>query len=139
MSGIAFFDTNVLVYADDLSFPEKKEIAIDLQIRYRSTNQMAISVQVLQEYYNTLTRKQGVAPETVQRRVEILSGARVVGFTKEDVMASIELHRFRRISFWDAMIVHAARISRASILYTEDFQHGSTIAGVSIVNPFLNL
>ncbi|MEO8592248.1 MAG: PIN domain-containing protein [Candidatus Solibacter sp.] len=138
MSGIAFFDTNVLVYADDQESPEKQELAINLQLRYRPQNEMAVSLQVLQEYYNTLTRKLGIAPEIVQRKVELLGRARVVAFNVADIIASIELHRLHRVSFWDAMILHAARVSRASILYTEDLQHGSVIAGVSIVNPFLN-
>jgi predicted nucleic acid-binding protein len=55
------------------------------------------------------------------------------------VLASIELHRLQQTSFWDAMIVHAARISGAAVLYTEDLQHGSSISGVEIINPFAPL
>jgi predicted nucleic acid-binding protein len=53
------------------------------------------------------------------------------------VIAAIELHRLTRISFWDAMIVHAARLAGASVLYTEDLQHGAVLGGVPVVNPFL--
>jgi predicted nucleic acid-binding protein len=35
------------------------------------------------------------------------------------------------------MIVHAARLSGASVLYSEDLQHGSVLGGVPVVNPFL--
>jgi predicted nucleic acid-binding protein len=92
---------------------------------------------VLQEYFVAVTRKLGVDAELAQQKVQILSRGRVVRFAENDVIASIELHRLTRISFWDAMIVHAARIAGATKLYTEDLQHGSTIGGVSIVNPFL--
>lgn len=43
-----------------------------------------------------------------------------------------------RISFWDALIAHAARISGATVLYSEDFQAGAVLAGVRVVNPFSN-
>jgi len=137
MSEIAFFDTNVLIYTDDLANPEKQEVAVSLLNRYQRMNRVALSLQVLQEYFNTLTRKLRVDPEFAQSKVELLSQERVVCFKGADVISSIELHRLNRISFWDAMIVHAARISGASVLYTEDLQHGSTMAGVRIVNPFL--
>jgi predicted nucleic acid-binding protein len=50
---------------------------------------------------------------------------------------TIELHRLTRISFWNALIVHAARLSGAAVLYSEDLQYEATLGGVSIVNPFL--
>jgi predicted nucleic acid-binding protein len=40
------------------------------------------------------------------------------------------------ISFWDAMIVHAARLAGAEALYSEDSQSGSVIGGIPVVNPF---
>jgi predicted nucleic acid-binding protein len=63
----------------------------------------------------------------------------VVRFTERDVIAAIELHRLTRISFWDAMIVHAARVADVSVLYSEDLAHGSTLAGVAVRNPFAGL
>jgi predicted nucleic acid-binding protein len=39
-------------------------------------------------------------------------------------------------SFWDALILVAAVRSGATRLYTEDLQHGRTVLGVQIVNPF---
>jgi predicted nucleic acid-binding protein len=51
--------------------------------------------------------------------------------------AGLSDHRLTRISFWDALIVQAARIAGASVLYSEDLQHGATLGGISVVNPFL--
>ncbi len=133
---LAFFDTNVLVYADDDRNPEKQEIAIKLVTEHSRSRSLVISLQVLQEYYNTVTRKLGGDPMKAQRKVEILTQSRVIRFTESDIVASIELHRLHQISFWDAMIIHAARIAKASVLYSEDLGHGSTIAGVRIRNPF---
>ena len=137
MSGIAFFDTNILVYTDDDRSPEKQQRATVLLEDYRRRRAAVISLQVLQEYYATITRKFGVDVEHAQRKVELLAHGNVVRFEARDVIAAIELHRLTRISFWDAMIVHAARLAGASVLYTEDLQHGAVLGGVPVANPFL--
>jgi predicted nucleic acid-binding protein len=137
MSGLAFFDTNILIYADDASAPEKRERAISLVADHQRRNSLVISLQVLQEYFSAATRKLGVAAETAQRKVEVLARGKVVRFTERDVIAAIELHRLVRISFWDAMIVHAARAANVAVLYSEDLGHGSVLGGVAVRNPFL--
>ncbi len=136
MNGLAFFDTNVLVYADDASAPEKQSQAIALLADHLRRGTAVVSLQVLQEYFVAATRKLGVAPELAQRKVEILARARVVRFEPNDVIAAIELHRLTRISFWDALIVHAARSAGAQALYSEDLQAGAVLGGVRVVNPF---
>jgi predicted nucleic acid-binding protein len=139
MSGPAFFDTNILIYADDASAPEKQERAISLIAEHQRQKSSVISLQVLQEYFAAATRKLGVAAETSQRKVEILARGKVVRFTERDLIAAIELHRLIRISFWDAMIVHAARVANVAVLYSEDLGHGSVLAGVTVRNPFLGV
>ena len=137
MNRLAFFDTNVFLYADDASAPAKQARAIQLITDYQRSGLMVVSIQVLQEYFAAATRKLGVDPETAQQKVQLLTRARVVRFVEDDVIAAIELHRLNRISFWDAMIVHAARLAGADYLYSEDLQHGATLGGVRINNPFL--
>ena len=137
MNGLAFFDTNVLVYADDASSPEKQNRAIALLAEHLRRGTAVVSLQVLQEYFVAATRKLGVAPEMAQRKVEILARARVVRFEPGDVIAAIELHRLTRISFWDALIVHAARSAGVAALYSEDLQPGAVLGGVRVVNPFV--
>jgi predicted nucleic acid-binding protein len=136
MNGLAFFDTNVLVYQDDKSSPVKQGRALALFSDHFKKGTAALSLQVLQEYFNTATRKLNLAPDKAQRRVEIFSLANVVKFEVTDVISAIELHRLTNVSFWDALIIHAARVSGATVLYSEDFQHGSVLAGVQVVNPF---
>jgi predicted nucleic acid-binding protein len=135
----AFFDTNILVYADDAASPAKQARAISLFTEYWKHEAAVISLQVMQEYFSAATRKFGVTAETAQRKVELLARGRVVQFTGRDVISAIELHRLNRLSFWDAMIVHAARLANASVLYSEDMQHGVTLGGVRIENPFLGI
>jgi predicted nucleic acid-binding protein len=133
---VAFFDTNVLVYLDNSSLADKQLRADHLFTEHLKHGMAALSLQVLQEYYATATCKLGIDPHLAQRRVELLSLANVVRFETKDVIAAIELHRLQRISFWDALIIHAARLSGASVLYSEDFQHGTVLGGVRVVNPF---
>jgi len=136
MNGLAFFDTNVLVYADDAGSPKKRDRAIALFAEHLGQGTAVVSLQVLQEYFVAATRKLRVAPETAQRKVEILARGRVVRFQASDVIAAIELHRLTQISFWDALIVHAARSAGATLLYSEDLQPGAVLGGVRVVNPF---
>lgn len=134
---LVFFDTNILVYTEDARVPDKQRKATRLVEEHWLSDTAVLSLQVLQEYFATVTRKLNAPIERAQRRVEIFASAKVVRFETHDVIAAIELHRLVHVSFWDAMILHAARTSGAAALYSEDFQHGSFLAGVRIVNPFL--
>ena len=121
----AFFDTNIFLYADDKAAPRKQNQGLAI-----------VSLQVMQEYFVIATRKLGVDVELAQKKVEWMARLHVVRLVEEDVISAIELHRLHRISFWDAMIVHAARLGGAEVLYSEDLQDGASLAGVRIVNPF---
>jgi predicted nucleic acid-binding protein len=137
MKRLAFFDSNILVYADDASAPAKQGRAIALVTEYHRLGLAVISLQVMQEYFVAATKKLGVAAEVAQRKVELLSRFRVARILEGDVVAAIELHRLTGISFWDALIIRAATIAGAETLFSEDLQHGSTVGGVRIVNPFV--
>jgi predicted nucleic acid-binding protein len=63
-----------------------------------------------------------------------ISGAKAA--RPPDIISAIELHRLIRISFWDALIVHAARLAKVAVLYSEDLQPGAVLGGVRVVNPF---
>jgi|SRR5947209_17972531 len=134
---LTFFDTNILVYTEDSRVPQKQNRATRLIEEHLLADTAVLSLQVLQEYFATVTQKLHAPLERAQRRVEIFASAKVVRFEVSDIIAAIELRRLIQISFWDAMIIHAARLSGASVLYSEDFQHGSILGGVKVVNPFL--
>lgn len=136
MNDLAFFNTNVLVYADDKSSLVKQAKTITLFTEHLRKRTAVVSLQVLQEYFAAATRKLGLTAEAAQKKVESIARSRVIRFDSNDVILAIELHRLANISFWDALIVHAARLAGVSVLYSEDFQTGAVIAGVKIVNPF---
>jgi len=53
-----------------------------------------------------------------------------------DILAAIDLHRLHGFSFWDALILRAAKQSGCRVLFSEDFQPSRELDGVQIVNPF---
>ena len=55
----------------------------------------------------------------------------------DHILPAIDLTRLHSISFWDALIVQAAKAANCSILYTEDLQPGSVFEGLRIINPFV--
>jgi predicted nucleic acid-binding protein len=131
----SFFDTNVLVYADDQQDTAKQRRAIELFNEHRRSGTGVVSMQVLQEYFVTVTRKLQVDVRIARRRVELLSKFDVVVPEVSDVLAAIDLHRLHGISFWDAMILRCAKQAGCRILLSEDMQSTREIDGVQIVNP----
>lgn len=134
----SFLDINILVYTDDADAPQKSARAIDLVESALRSRKGVISTQVLQEYFATSTRKLGVAIEIAKERLKLFSRMSVIQIETDDIEAAIDLVQLHRLSFWDALIVQAARKGNCRVLLTEDLQHGQIMDGVRIVNPFQN-
>ena len=132
----SFLDTNVLIYADAGDEPAKQAIARDLIGEHLRSGTGVISTQVMQEYVSVALRKLKLPVELVRSRIALYQRIECVASSVTAVNGALDLHVLHRISFWDALIVHAARDSGCVQLLTEDMQAGSTIAGVRVVNPF---
>jgi predicted nucleic acid-binding protein len=133
-----FVDTNVLVYARDTADPAKQAQASEWIAYLWDRGEGRLSLQVLQEYYVTTTRKLRPGLEPEDARADVLDlAAWSPGVADTQMIAaawSIE-DRFG-LSFWDALIVAAAHVARCEVLLTEDLQHGMDLEGVRIVDPF---
>jgi predicted nucleic acid-binding protein len=136
MPARSFFDTNVLIYADDKADPAKQLRALDLVAEHRRARTGVVSLQVLQEYFVTVTRKLSVDARVARRKVELLAEFDVATPEVADILAAIDLHRLHEFSFWDALILRAAKQAGCSVLFSEDMQGARDIDGVRIVNPF---
>jgi predicted nucleic acid-binding protein len=136
MSVRSFFDTNIVVYADDQASPEKQRRAIDLVAEHRRAGTGVVSLQVLQEYFVAVTRKLGVDARVARRKVELLAEFDVATPELADILAAIDLHRLHGFSFWDALILRAAKQSGCRVLFSEDMQDRREVDGLQIVNPF---
>ncbi|CAN5902457.1 hypothetical protein BH11MYX2_BH11MYX2_40510 [soil metagenome] len=137
MSERTFFDTNIFVYADDLNEGPKCFRAQTLIEQYARTKTLVLSTQVMQEYFNAATRKMKVPAEFARWRVESMSRYDVVLNDAAIILGAIDLHRLNRISIWDALLIKAASSANCAVLLSEDLNHGQTIDGVRIENPFL--
>jgi predicted nucleic acid-binding protein len=137
MSARSFFNTNILIYADDKAAPAKQRRALDLVAEHRLAGTGVVSLQVLQEYFVTVTRKLHVDPRIARRKVELLAEFDVAAPDVGDILAAIDLHRLHGFSFWDALVLRSAKQSGCRILFSEDMQRAREIDGVHIVNPFL--
>lgn len=132
-----FVDTNVLLYAVS-PLPEeaaKRERAATLLRR----EGLALSVQVLQEFYSQVTGSKGhwnMSHEEAERSVRSLERLRVQPVTLRVLHAAMTLRERYRINYWDAAILAAARIAGCDTVYTEDLNDGQDYGGVRVVNPF---
>jgi predicted nucleic acid-binding protein len=138
MTAKRFLDTNVLLYSisDDPRDGIKRDIAIALVEQPDN----ALSVQVLQEFYVQATRASRPNPLPHETAVAFVR-TWTERFSIQDLTVSIldsalEIKAATRLSYWDAAIIAAARALGCAELLSEDMQHGRTIGGVTIVNPF---
>ncbi len=136
MSVRSFFDSNVLVYTDDKRDAAKQRRAIQLVAEHRRAGTGVVSLQVLQEYFVTITRKLHVDTRVARRKVELLAEFDVAEPGVSDILAAIDLHWLHGFSFWDALILQSATQAGCSVVYSENLQQGRKLSGLRIVNPF---
>ena len=129
----SFFDTNIVVYAQERG--EKGNIA-----RALLAEGGYLSVQVLNEFASVSSRKQGRTWPEIEDAV-----SDILALVKPPLSITIDLNRQARrlaseigFSFYEALIVAAAIKAGCQTLYSEDMQHGRTVGSVTITNPFRN-
>lgn len=136
--GPFFVDTNILVYAHDVDAGEKHTIAQERIANLWDTRSGALSTQVLQEFYVTVTRKlaRPLDRSIARQIVREYGWWRLQSISVAHIITASEIEEHYQLSFWDALIVSAAQHLGASRILSEDMQTGGTIAGVTIENPF---
>lgn len=135
---MVFFDSNVLVYVHDQRFPHKRETARRLYASYLYQDAIALSTQVLQEFFVTITRKASqMSVGEAKSLVGHLAGLRVVTIEADHILAAIDLHSRYQLSFWDSLIIVAAKAARAAVVFSEDMGHMQVYDGVRVENPFV--
>ncbi len=135
-----FVDANVLVYALDASAGVKQDRALTLMEDMWESGLGRVSVQVLQEFFVTVTRKipNPLPIDDALERVRDLKAWKVFSPKADDVIAAINIQKRSGLNFWDAMVVHAASEMRCDVLWTEDLNDGQVIEGVTVRNPFVD-
>jgi predicted nucleic acid-binding protein len=138
MTAPVFVDTNVLIYALDRADLKKQEAARAWRAELWKSRRGRISFQVLQEFYVKVTQKWPGARQEARSEVRDLLAWRPV--TVDDVILEHGwgIQDRYRLSFWDALIVAAAKSASCAYLLTEDLQAGQDFDGLQVVNPFLS-
>lgn len=132
-----FVDTNVLLYAisrepEDHDKAERANALLD-------AGDVALSVQVLQEFYVQSTREtrtDRITNEQAATLVESLLVFPIADITTGVVLAAIAARERFGISYWDAAIIEAARALGCGVVLSEDLSDGQDYAGVRVENPF---
>lgn len=135
---LVFVDTNVLAYAHDASETTRQPIARALLDELWRTRSGALSTQVLQELYVVVTRKfdPPITRRDARHLVDAYAQWPLVLVDPTLILSASQLEQRHTLSFWDALIIEAARRIGATRLVSEDLQTGRRLAGVRIENPF---
>jgi len=134
---VTFVDTNVLLYAASTEPEETAKAAAARAILDRTD--VALSVQVLQEFYVQATRagrSDALSHEQAAALVEAWLRFDVRDVTVPLMRAAFETAARYRISYWDAAIVEAARLAGCRTVLSEDLADGCDFGGVRVRNPF---
>jgi len=134
---VRFVDTNILLYAvsRDPAEQDKAKRANDLL----AERDLALSVQVLQEFYVQATRASrpdAIAHRQAARLIESFRRFPVQDITSAIMMAALDARQRFQISYWDAAIIEASRAMGCPEVVSEDLNDGQDYAGVRVTNPF---
>ena len=132
-----FLDTNILVYA--VTSDDREQTKRQRALEIIEAEDFAISAQVLQEFYVTVTRKlaEPLTPEQALAWIEELEVFPCVAIEASLVKIAIEISVRYQTSYWDGAILAAAESISVPRLYSEDLNHGQWYGGVEVLNPFL--
>jgi predicted nucleic acid-binding protein len=134
---VRFVDTNVLLYAvsRDPDEQDKAERANEIL----AGRDVALSIQVLQEFYVQATRDSRPDPLSHEQATELVES--FLRFPAQEIttavmLAALATRRRFGISYWDAAIVEAGRALGCDVVLSEDLSDGEDYAGVRVENPF---
>jgi len=135
---MTFLDTNILLYAVTAAPEEEKKRCVARSILRQ--DHLALSVQVLQEFYVQATRVSRPDPLSHDEACSLIGHwlrFHVVPLAVPVLENALRLKALYPISYWDAAIIAAASAARCAVLYSEDLNHGQDYDGVKVLNPFL--
>ena len=134
---MTFVDTNILLYAVCGGGAGRARAEVAREILRR--DDLAVSVQVLQEFYVQATRSGRAQPLSHAEAAELIAlwlRFTVVEISVPLMQCALRLKERHRISYWDAAILAAAASAGCTELLSEDLNAGQNYDGVRVVNPF---
>lgn len=137
MPDLVFVDTNVLLYALDDADLKKQSAARRWREELWKSRKGRISFQVLQEFYVNVAQKFPASREEARAEIRDLLAWQPVTVDSAMLETGWKIQERYQLSFWDAMIVAAAKSAACGFLLTEDLQANQDLGGVVVMNPFL--
>lgn len=134
-----FVDTNVFVYARDVSSDAKQPQAQYWLERLWKTSAGCTSYQVLNEYFVTVTQKlrPGMSRPEAWEDVRDLFAWSPQEVNRPVLELAFHLVSRLSLSWWDALVFSAARLQSCRYLLSEDLQAGLEFDGTTVINPFV--
>jgi len=134
---VRFVDTNILLYAisRDPAEQDKAKRANDIL----ADRDLALSVQVLQEFYvqaTRVSRPDAIGHSQAVRLIESFRRFPIQDVTSVIMMAALDARQRFQLSYWDAAIIEASRVIGCTEVLSEDLNDGQDYAGVRVTNPF---
>jgi predicted nucleic acid-binding protein len=134
---LRFIDTTVLLYSisQDRTEARKHERAVALL----EEDDLALSVQVLQEFYVQATRADRPDALPADLAADLIRAWMRFPVQETTALiheAALEIEAAHGLPYWDSTIVAAAQALGCQELHSEDLRHGQQVGGVTIVNPF---
>jgi len=134
-----FVDSNVLVYCRDLAVPRKQKAALEWMTHLWKSQRGRISVQVLNEFYVTVTMKlkPGMTKKDAREEIRDLLSWQPLGLDPAVLVLSWDVQDQYSLSFWDSLIVASAELQDCKYILSEDLNHGQELFGTKVVSPFV--
>jgi len=136
MTAPVFVDTNVFIYAVDQADLRKQQAARSWRAELWKSRRGRTSFQVLHEFFVNVTQKALSSREDARAEVRDLLAWNPIPMNAIALEHGWKIQDRYKLSFWDALIVAAAKQALCGYLLTEDLQAGQDIDGVMVVNPF---
>jgi predicted nucleic acid-binding protein len=137
MTAPVFVDSNIFLYAVDGADPRKQRVARDWLAKLWKNRLGRVSFQVLNEFYVNAVRLKPGASDEARAEVRDLLAWNPVVVDAALMDRGWKLQDRCQLSFWDSLIVAAAKTASCGFLLTEDLQDGQKLDGIEVVNPFL--
>ena len=131
-----FLDSNILIYAADVSQPDKCECACDILDAAVRGNEFVISAQVLNEFASVMYRKFKKTDEEVRELLSIAQTIKTVPVLPEWTQYAVDIKARYGLQFYDSLLLAAAQANECSEFWSEDLNDGQIYCGIKAVNPF---
>jgi predicted nucleic acid-binding protein len=136
MTAKYFLDTNFLVYLFSENEIEKRDQCRNIFKNAGSNIHFVVSTQVLKEFTAAMIGKFKMQPMVAKSIIDDLNEFEVIQTNTFLIKQAIDIHILHQLSFWDSLIICAAKSANCSLVLTEDMNDGQLIEGVKIQHPF---